>query len=142
MGSEGRALQDQVNGFAGRVEVIEGPSGRRSWPDDVKARIVRESLEPGATVCEVARRHRISPQHLTLWRRAARQGRLSVSVGYDEKVGDASFVPLAIDTDRREPVSAVNDRIVIELNGMVLKLPAQTAASRIAEIVFALEARR
>ena len=42
MGSEGRALQDQVNGFAGRVEVIEGPSGRRSWPDDVKARIVRE----------------------------------------------------------------------------------------------------
>jgi transposase len=142
MGSEGRALQDQVNGFAGRVEVIEGPSGRRSWPDDVKARIVRESLEPGATVSEVARRHRISPQHLTLWRRAARQGRLSVSVGYDEKVGDASFVPLAIDTDRREPVSAVNDRIVIELNGMVLKLPAQTAASRIAEIVFALEARR
>jgi transposase len=141
MGSEGRALQDQVNGFAGRVEVIEGPSGRRSWPDDVKARIVRESLEPGATVSEVARRHRISPQHLTLWRRAARQGRLSVSVGYDEKVGD-SFVPLAIDTDRREPVSAVNDRIVIELNGMVLKLPAQTAASRIAEIVFALEARR
>ena len=142
MGSEGRALQDQVNVFAGRVEVIEGPSGRRSWPDDVKARIVRESLEPGATVSEVARRHRISPQHLTLWRRAARQGRLSVSVGYDEKVGDASFVPLAIDTDRREPVSAVNDRIVIELNGMVLKLPAQTAASRIAEIVFALEARR
>lgn len=142
MGSEGRALQDQVNGFAGRVEVIEGPSGRRSWPDDVKARIVRESLEPGTTVSEVARRHRISPQHLTLWRRAARQGRLSVSVGYDEKVGDASFVPLAIDTDRREPVSAVNDRIVIELNGMVLKLPAQTAASRIAEIVFALEARR
>jgi transposase len=142
MGSEGRALQDQVNGFAGRVEVIEGPSGRRSWPDDVKARIVRESLEPGVTVSEVARRHRISPQHLTLWRRAARQGRLSVSVGYDEKVGDASFVPLAIDTDRREPVSAVNDRIVIELNGMVLKLPAQTAASRIAEIVFALEARR
>ena len=142
MGSEGRALQDQVNGFAGRVEVIEGPSGRRSWPDDVKARIVRESLEPGATVSEVARRHRISPQHLTLWRRAARQGRLSVSVGYDEKVGDASFVPLAIDTDRREPVSLVNDRIVIELNSMVLKLPAQTAASRIAEIVFALEARR
>jgi transposase len=142
MGSEGRALQDQVNGFAGRVEVIEGPSGRRSWPDDVKARIVRESLEPGATVSEVARRHRISPQHLTLWRRAARQGRLSVSVGYDEKVGDASFVPLAIDTDRREPVSAVNYQIVIELNGMVLKLPAQTAASRIAEIVFALEARR
>jgi transposase len=141
MGVESRAVEDQVNGFAGRVEVIEGPSGRRSWPDDVKARIVRESLEPGASVSQVARRHRISPQQLTLWRRAARHSRLPVSVGY-EKLGDASFVPLAIDTDRREPVSTVNDRIVIEKNGMVLKLPAQTAASRIAEIVFALEARR
>ena len=142
MGGEGRALEDQANGFAGRVEVIEGPRGRRSWPDHVKARIVRESLEPGVTVSQVARRHRISPQHLTLWRRAARQGRLSISGGYDEKVGEASFVPLAIDTDRREPVSAVNDRIVIEMNGMVLKLSAETAAKRIAEIVFALEARR
>lgn len=141
MGPEGRAVKDQVNGFAGRIEVIEGPSGRRSWPDDVKARIVRECLEPGVTVNEVARRHRISPQQLTLWRRAARQGRLPVSVGYDEKLGDASFVPLAIDVDRGEPVSA-DDRIVIERNGMVLKLPAQTAASRIAQIVFALEARR
>jgi transposase len=142
MGAEGRALEDRVNGFAGRVEVIEGPSGRRSWSDDVKARIVRESFEPGVTVSEVARRHRISPQHLTLWRRAARQGRLPVSVGYDEKAAGAPFVPLAIDTDRREPASAVNERIVIEMSGMVLKLPAETSASRIAEIVFALEARR
>jgi transposase len=142
MGAEGRAAEAQLNGFAGRVEVIEGPSGRRSWPDDVKARIVRESLEPGVSVSEVARRHRISPQQLTLWRRAARQGRLSISVGCNERVGEALFVPLAIDTDRREPVSAANDRIVIEMNGMVLKLPAETAASRIAEIVFALEARQ
>jgi transposase len=141
MAVESRAVDGQVNGFAGRVEVIEGPSGRRRWPDDVKALIVRESLEPGASVSQVARRHRISPQQLTLWRRAARQGRLPVSVVY-EKLGDASFVPLAIDTDRREPVSIVNDRIVIEKNGIVLKLPAQTAASRIAEIIFALEARR
>ncbi len=62
MGAEGRATEAQLNGFAGRVEVIEGPSGRRRWPDDVKARIVRESLEPGVSVSEVARRHRISPQ--------------------------------------------------------------------------------
>ena len=141
MAVESRAVDGQVNGFAGLVEVIEGPSGRRRWPDAVKALIVRESLEPGASVSQVARRHRISPQQLTLWRRAARQGRLPVSVVY-EKLGDASFVPLAIDTDRREPVSTVNDRIVIEKNGMVLKLPAQTAASRIAEIIFTLEARR
>lgn len=142
MSTDDRVVEDQVNGFAGRVEVMEGPSGRRTWPDEVKARIVRESLEPGVTVSEVARRHRISPQQLTQWRRAARQGRLPVSVGYDEKIGEASFVPLTIDMDRRESASVVTDLIVIEMNGMVLKLPAQTAARRIAEIVFALEARR
>lgn len=142
MSTDARVVEDQVNGFAGRVEVMEGPSGRRTWPDEVKARIVRESLEPGVTVSEVARRHRISPQQLTQWRRAARQGRLPVSVGYDEKIGEGLFVPVAIDMDRRESASVVTDLIVIEMNGMVLKLPAQTAARRIAEIVFALEARR
>jgi transposase len=142
MVSEGRSVDAEVNGFAGRVEVIEGPSGRRTWPEDVKARIVRESLEPGASVSEVARRHRITPQQLTQWRRAARQGRLPAFVGCDEMIGEASFVPVAIEPDRREPISVVPDLIVIEMNGMVLKLPAQTAARRIAEIVFALDARR
>lgn len=142
MSADDRVVEDRVNGFAGRVEVIEGPSGRRTWPDEVKARIVRESLNPGASVSEVARRHRITPQQLTQWRRAARQARLPASVGCDEKIGEASFVPVAIDTERRQPASVVTDRIVIEMNGMVLKLPAQTPARRIAEIVFALEARR
>jgi len=62
---EGQAPADRVDGFAGRLEVIEGPSGRRSWPDEVKARIVRESLEPGARVSQVARRHRMSPLSLS-----------------------------------------------------------------------------
>jgi transposase len=140
MGLEGQALADRVDGFAGRLEVIEGPSGRRSWPDEVKARIVRESLEPGARVSEVARRHRMSPQQLTHWRRATRQGRLPITVGCDEKVGDTPFVPLAIAVEQDEPVSFVSERIVIEMNGIAVKLPAETAASRIAEIVFALDA--
>jgi len=49
----------------------------------------------------------------------------------EARIGEASFVPLAIDTERRHPASAVTDRIVIEVNGMVLKLAAQTAACRI-----------
>jgi hypothetical protein len=36
----------------------------------------------------------------------------------------------------------VDERISVEVNGVVLKLPAETTATRIAEIVFALEARR
>jgi transposase len=142
MDCEDEESEDRIAGFAGRLDVIEGPRGRRRWSDDVKARIVRESFEPGVTVSEVARRHRMTPQHLTLWRRAARAGRLSASVECEAKVIGAPFVPLAIDADRGEPVSVVNDHVVIEVNGVVLKLPVETGASRIAEIVFALEVRR
>jgi transposase len=45
---------------------------RRRWSSEDKARIVVESLEPGVSVSEVARRHGLSPQQLFGWRRKAR----------------------------------------------------------------------
>lgn len=54
-----------------RIELITG-TGRRQWSSDDKARIVVESLKPGANVSEVARRHGMSPQQLFAWRREAR----------------------------------------------------------------------
>ena len=48
------------SGFCGRLDVIEGPTGRRRRTDDEKARIVAESFLPGVRVSEVARRHGIS----------------------------------------------------------------------------------
>jgi transposase len=38
-----------------RLEAMAGPTGRQSWPDAVKARIVAESFAPGARVVDVAR---------------------------------------------------------------------------------------
>ena len=52
---------------------------RRRWSDEVKARIVAESFAPGAIVSEVARRHGLTPQHLSTWRKAVRAGVLSLS---------------------------------------------------------------
>ncbi len=43
--------------YGGRLGVVGGPTGRRRWPDAVKARIVQESFAPGARVSAVARRH-------------------------------------------------------------------------------------
>ncbi|MGC0392680.1 hypothetical protein ABIF91_005066 [Bradyrhizobium sp. USDA 241] len=44
-------------GPVSRLEVLEGPSGRRVRSEAERARIVAESLLPGAQVSEVARKH-------------------------------------------------------------------------------------
>ena len=61
--------------------------GRRRWSADDKARIVEETLAPGATVSEVARRHDIRPQQLFGWRREMR---------IVEPKRPVSFVPAAV----------------------------------------------
>ncbi len=71
-------LLAEVRSVAERMSVLEGPTGRRSWPDEEKARIVMESVAPGARVNEVALRHGLTPQHLSTWRGLARKGRLAL----------------------------------------------------------------
>jgi transposase len=55
-----------------RDEVTSGGDRRRRWSKADKARIVRESLEPGAVVSEVAQRHGLTRSQLYEWRRKAR----------------------------------------------------------------------
>ena len=125
-------LLGSSDGGVSRLEVLSGPTGRRSWPGEVKARIVAESLLPGASVSEVARRHGLVPQHLTSWRRAARDGRLALP-GDD---GAPTFVPLLVETsDSSGPGSAP---VEIEAGGVIVRLPADCAAGRIAEVAAAL----
>jgi transposase len=76
-----------------RVEVYAG-AGRKRWPDDLKARIAAESLEPGAIVTDVARRHGCRPQQVHDWRRRARLGQLVLPASADT----LSFVPVVSDS--------------------------------------------
>ena len=46
-----------------------GGRRRRSWTRDEKRRIVEESLEDGASIAEVARRHELNANLLFTWRR-------------------------------------------------------------------------
>jgi transposase len=51
---------------------VLGVERRRRWSKDEKARIVEETLIPGAVVSEVARRHAVAQSLLFTWRRQAR----------------------------------------------------------------------
>jgi transposase len=70
-----------------KIEVL-GTERRRRWSLQDKLQIVEETLQPGVTVTEVARRHGLAPSVVFTWRRLAREGRL----------GDTgpSFMPVEI----------------------------------------------
>ena len=61
-----------------RLEVIEGPSGRRRRTKAERARIAAESLVPGVTVADVARRHGTTRWQVYDWRKKLRTGQLVV----------------------------------------------------------------
>ncbi|MER9250042.1 transposase [Mesorhizobium sp. M0590] len=60
-------------GYGGRLEVIEGPTGRRRRTEAEKARIVAESLMPGVGVAEVARKYGVTRWQVYDWRKRLRQ---------------------------------------------------------------------
>lgn len=111
-------LDGLSEGFAGRLEVIEGRTGRRRWTEAEKARIVVESLVPGARVAEVARRHGTTRWQIYDWRRRMTKGSLGMSPGQDG-AGSLSFAPVVV-----EPATAVAATLseVPPLSGAVLEV--------------------
>ncbi|WP_209428273.1 transposase [Pararhodobacter sp. SW119] len=72
----------QLDGFrsvgVSRLEVIEGPSGRRQRTKAERARIAAESLMPGVKVADVARKHGTTRWEVYDWRKRIRRGDLVV----------------------------------------------------------------
>ncbi len=118
-----------------KVEVLAVRCGRRRWPDEVKARIVAETLEPGATVRSVARRYDVHSNQLTGWRRLARDGRL-VLPAVETAV---EFAPLVVGEESSVSVPG-GERVEVVLDRVTVRLDAAVPAGRLAEIVSALNA--
>ena len=139
-------MADVGDGFFGRCEVVGARRSNRRWPDAVKARIVAESFQPGATVAAVARRHDMQPHHLSEWRSRARRGLLALPadfVAQPEPCSFASeplFVPLAVgDSSDQSAETAVSGVLTVEIGaGIVLRVPGDVAVERAAALVRAL----
>jgi transposase len=123
-----------------RLEVLSGDLGRRRWPDEVKAGIVRESFEPGAVVSAVARRHGLRPQQLFTWRRLARTGRLARPMAEAVR-----FVPVLADpgagtsTGQRFAPPVRSGMIEIELGGAIVRVGAGVDDGHLARVLRALK---
>ena len=122
--------------FLSLVDVIGGVKGRRRWPDELKARIVAETLDPGARVASVAWRYDLRPNHLSDWRRMAREGRLVLAAA-DAGV---EFAPLVVRADGRGVAEASGARLEVVMDRVTVRLDAAEPAGRLAAIVSALNA--
>jgi transposase len=84
--------------------VIEGPTGRRKRTRTEKARIVAESLMPGARVADVARKHGATRWQVYDWRKRLRpQERLALP----ESAAPAFAAVVVEDAPRRRTAACI-----------------------------------
>jgi transposase len=116
-----------------RVEVLTGPGRRRKWSDDDKARIVAETLEPGAVVAEVARRWQVCSQQVFTWRREMRAG-APARLGFVPIVAEA---PVPTPEPEAAPPPA-GPAIEVKLAGAVLRVAPGTDGALLAMVLRAV----
>jgi len=117
-------VNDDAKSEYRRVEVLTGPGRRRRWSADEKARIVAETLVPGARVSEVARRWQVCSQQVFGWRRAMRLDLSSVA-RTTTTPATPSFVPIVSEaipaaTVQRATSAALG--IEVKLAGAVVRV--------------------
>jgi transposase len=144
-----------ANGGFRRIEVLTGPGRRRRWSASEKGRIVAETLAPGISVSEVARRWQVCPQQVFAWRREARAGFLALPAEARNLV-QTSFVPIVSEmADNPVPTSDVQDAssrmersskgaaassIEIKLAGAVVRVTTGTDTGLLADVLRAVRA--
>jgi transposase len=132
-----------------RVEVLGGLERRRRWSQDDKARIVEETLVPGAKVTDVARRNGVAASVVFTWRRQARTVEkvgpcfAPVQIAATLEPSAEEVKPLSKDDRRLQPVPAArNGLIEIDLgNRRRIRVDAQVDPEALARVLDVLERR-
>jgi transposase len=132
-----------------RVEVLGGLERRRRWSQDDKARIVEETLAPGAKVTEVARRNGVAASVVFTWRRQARTVErvgpcfAPVQIAAAVETSENNPKPASEDDRRMRPSPAArNGLIEIDLgNRRRIRVDAQVDPDALARVLDVLERR-
>lgn len=122
-------------GYAGRIDVVTGPTGRRRWPEHVKASIVLETYRDGVSVADIARRHEISAPQLHAWRRAARDGLLPMPD--DEAL---EFLPVSVSGDAGGPPDGDgrSASLVLEIGDVRVLVPPAFDETHLSRVIAAV----
>lgn len=111
-------INDVAQRIRGRVEVQGSIVRRRRWTAEEKGRIVAEAIASGAVIAAVARRHDLTPQHLSNWIRAAKAGQLVLPA-----TEALSFVPVvAAAEERRGKTGDARTAIEVVLGSVVVRI--------------------
>ena len=154
------AAHGPVHGPARRIELITGTARRRDWSDDDKARIIVESLAPGANISAVARRHGIKPQQLFGWRREARElfrdcldlaggplspgpspARLGTATKVQPPVNAPTFAPVVMVptvTTPASPPAGTKQSIEIAIGTVIVRVGADVDAEALGRVLAAV----
>ena len=117
-----------------RLEVITGTGRRRRWSLDDKARIIAETLAPGAVASEIARRYGVSPQQVFGWRREARLR------AAEDAAASPSFAPVMLESPAAREPQAGAAVIEIVVGSMVARVPLETDRATLTRVMQALKA--
>ncbi|WP_072815717.1 IS66-like element accessory protein TnpA [Bradyrhizobium erythrophlei] len=124
------------------VTILSGPERRRRWTTAEKLRIVEESLAPGASVVEVARRHDVHRNLVTAWRRQARTGVLVCEPGPMQRQADeVRFAAVSIAPERQPSAAPSGTSGAIEIEfaaGARMRITGAVDAATLSAVVAAL----
>ncbi|WP_121096647.1 IS66-like element accessory protein TnpA [Roseinatronobacter ekhonensis] len=121
-----------------QLEVIEGPSGRRRRTKVERARIAAESMMPGVTVADVARKHGTTRWQIYDWRKQLRKGNLVVP----ENVSALPiFAELVVDdSSAGTPSAVVGSDLEIVVGDIVIRAGAGADEEQLARVIRAARA--
>lgn len=104
--------------------------GSPKWSMEFKARVVSETLRPGARVVDVAQHYGVRANRLSMWRTLAKRGQLVLPAPED----GIEFAGLVLsDTEIDRPVSD-QSRPEISMGPVTIRLEAGASVARIVAV--------